>query len=120
MRRSLFSSLPILFLIACNGNAGNSPMPAGEAVADSGYHAHPAADPDTSETVITVSDEAVIDLQEENPSVNSGSKAQKTSKAEGTNPTSAPEVPGSGVRTHGAPGKSELDSLKEAKSKGKK
>jgi len=118
MRRSLFSSLPILFLIACNGNAGNTTVQTVEA--DSVRVGIGVSDPDTTDRLRTVNDDAFIGPQEENPSVNTTSKEVKASKSDGVLPAADPNKPGSGVREHGSPNKSALDSLKEAKSKGKK
>jgi len=118
MRRSLFSSLPILLLIACNGKADSGTSQIEGQVADSIGIA--LTDPDTNEITFTVTDEAIIDSGSENPNVNQASKELKESKADKSSPVAVPDVPGSGVREHGSPQKSALDSLKEAKSKGKK
>lgn len=118
MRRSLFSSLPVVLFIACNGNAGNSPLPQDATATDSSRIGTAVADPDTS--AVRVTDEAAVGTPKTDTRVNEASKELKASKAEGSAPVRSPEVAGSGVREHGAPNKSALDSLKEAKSKGKK
>lgn len=119
MRRSLFSSLPILFLLACNGNADNTAV-SSEGLVDSPLVAMDTLHSDTMRATVKVTDESIIGTSEKNPATNEVSKEVKASKADGTSPVIRPDVPGSGVREHGAPSRSALDSLKEAKTKGKK
>ncbi len=119
MRRLLFSSLPVILLVACNGNAGNSALSL-EVSVDTPLVAFDTLHSDTLRTTVTVNDEAAVGPLEKNPNTNEASKQVKESKAEGTAPAIMPEIPGSGVREHGSPNRSALDSLKEAKTKGKK
>ncbi|MCF8258966.1 MAG: hypothetical protein K9J06_15530 [Flavobacteriales bacterium] len=122
MRKSLFSNLIVLMLAGCAGSANTG----GEATVG------PSVPNDTMESTVLQTDTPIVPVStvqdvdghsaaKENPSVNEGSKEQKGAKPEpgGSTSGSGTDRPGSGVREHGSPQKSTLDSLKAAKTKGK-
>ena len=120
MRSLVFNSLVIVLLSACS-NKAQSPVEE-EVTVTTTVTADNSSSPDsvtTTTTITTTTDEAGK-VVTENTNVNANSVQQKGAKTGGSQVPTPDKTTEIRVIEHGSPNQSEIDSLKAAKTKGKK
>lgn len=120
MRSLLFNSLVLILLTACS-NKAQSPIEE-EVTVTTTVTTDNSSSPDsiTTTTTITTTTDNTGKVVKENANVNSSSVQQKEAKTGGSQVPTSDKTTEIRVIEHGSPNQSAIDSLKAAKTKGKK